>query len=117
MGLVTVVGRGGVQIEVDRDYAVHIGRLSSGDLDLVLADLRCASLFGPFRGRPALAISELARAVEILQEAVMDAGLDEIEINPLLLTPHKAWILDALVTRRSAMATPATVIDRAPQPA
>ncbi|MCM5570470.1 acetate--CoA ligase family protein [Burkholderiaceae bacterium FT117] len=117
MGLVTVVGRGGVQIEVDRDYAVHIGRLSSGDLGLVLADLRCASLFGPFRGRPALAISELARAVEILQEAVMDAGLDEIEINPLLLTPHKAWILDALVTRRSAMPMPAMVIERAPQPA
>jgi len=116
MGLVTVIGRGGVQIEVDRDYVVHVGRLSSGDLDKMISRLRCALLFGVFRGRPALAISELARTLEILQEAVLDAGLAEIEINPLLLTSHKAWILDALVTLRSADAVPAAVPERLPQP-
>lgn len=107
MGLVTVLGRGGVQIEVDRDYAVHVGGVSGEDLGEMIASLRCGPLFGAFRGRPALATDELLGAVEILQQAVLDEGLGEIEINPLLLTPRKAWILDALATRPSPAAEPA----------
>lgn len=94
--LVTVVGRGGIQIEVDRDYVVHVGRLRAADLPVLLGGLRCAPLLGSYRNRPAPALDALAAAIERLQEALTDTDLQEIEINPLLLTPNNAWVLDAL---------------------
>ena len=99
LGWLTVVGRGGVQVEVDRDVALHVGRLRADDLPALLARLRCAPLFGAFRGRPALATDALAGAIDRLQRAAACAGLREVELNPVLLTAERAWVLDALATR------------------
>lgn len=96
MGLVTLIGRGGTAVEVDRDYVVHAGRLRAGDLPALLQRLRCAPLLFGHRGRPPLAVAALAQSVESLQQAVLDAGVAEVEINPLLLTRDAAWVLDAL---------------------
>jgi acyl-CoA synthetase (NDP forming) len=99
LGWVTVVGRGGVQVEVDRDVALHVGRLPADALPALLARLRCAPLLGAFRGRPPLATGALADAIERLQHAADAAGLSELELNPVLLTVDRAWVLDALATR------------------
>ena len=97
-GLVTVIGRGGTDIEVDPDYVVHVGPISEWQVPQVLSRLRCARLFDNFRGRPALAREELARSLVQLQQALLSTDLVELELNPVKLTPTSAWILDALAT-------------------
>lgn len=98
MGLVTVIGRGGVHVEVDPDLAVHVGLLDDDALDAMLSRLRCAPLLGAHRGRPSLATPALGRALGGLQHAVLAAAIDEVELNPVLLTADSAWVLDGLVT-------------------
>ena len=98
-GLVTVIGRGGTDIEVDPDFVVHVGSISELQVPQLLGGLRCARLFDSFRGRPALAREELARSLVQLQQALLSTDLAELELNPVKLTPASAWILDALATR------------------
>jgi len=97
-GLVTVIGRGGTDIEVDPDYVVHVGPISAWQVPQLLGGLRCATLLDGFRGRPALAREELARGLVRLQQALQSTDLMELELNPVKLTPTSAWILDALAT-------------------
>jgi succinyl-CoA synthetase beta subunit len=97
-GAVTVLGRGGLAIEVDRDYVVHMGLLTEADVLSLLCALRCAPLLGAFRGRASLAREELARDLVRLQQALLASALSELEINPVLLTNQHAWILDALAS-------------------
>lgn len=100
MGMVTVVGRGGVQVEIDPDVVVHVGMLDESDVTGLVDGLRCAALFRGHRGGPALNEKALGRTLVRLQRALLDADLSELEINPLLLTPGEAWVLDALAFRR-----------------
>ncbi len=98
MGLVTVIGRGGVNVEVDRDVVVQVGGLREGHLLTLVQGLRCAPLLSGHRGRPPLALAALERTVRRLHQAVLEAGIAEVELNPVLLTQDAAWVLDALVT-------------------
>jgi acyl-CoA synthetase (NDP forming) len=98
MGLVTVIGRGGVQVEVDPDFVVHVGRLLADEMSPLLTGLRCSPLLRGHRGRPPLALGALERTVRRLQDVVLEAGVREIELNPVLLTGDAAWVLDALAT-------------------
>ena len=100
-GLVTVIGRGGTEIEVDPDYVVHVGPLSASQVPQLLSSLRCAPLLDGFRGRPALARGELTRSLLRLQQALLSTDLMELELNPVKLTQTTAWILDALATGAS----------------
>ncbi len=99
LGLVTVIGRGGVAVEVDRDIVVHVGALSREQVGELVTELRCAPLLGGFRGRPALAVDALARAVVAVQNAILSSSLAEVELNPVLLTADRAWVLDGLASR------------------
>ena len=97
MGLVTVIGRGGVQVEVDPDFVVHVGRLVEGKLPSLIGGLRCAALLHGHRGQPRLALDALERDIRRLQQAALRTGIREIELNPVKLTAEAAWVLDALV--------------------
>lgn len=96
LGIVTVIGRGGVAVEVDRDIVVHVGMLQTEQVAQLVNELRCASLLHGHRGRPVLNVVALGQAVESLQKAVLSSSLSEVELNPVLLTAHGAWVLDAL---------------------
>ena len=98
MGLVTVLGRGGVQVEVDPDCVVHVGLLQEDAVPVLIAQLRCNALFSGHRGRPALSVSSLSRTVADVQQALLRSNLTEVELNPVLLTSDAAWILDALAS-------------------
>lgn len=98
MGLVTVIGRGGVHVEVDPDIVVHVGRLVPDEVPALVGELRCAPLLHEHRGRAPLALPALAQAVCRLQQAVLAGKVEAVELNPVLLTADAAWVLDALAT-------------------
>lgn len=96
-GWITTVGRGGGAIEVERDFAMRIGRLEAEDVVEMLRTLRCWPLLDGFRGRPALNVDAFGRLVASLPARLQGPADVELELNPIKVTASKAWILDALI--------------------
>lgn len=97
-GPLVVVGLGGVQAEALRDTAVALAPVDGDEAVRLLAGLRGAALFGPFRGRGALDLEAAGRVVAAVSGfAAAHEGLGAVEVNPLLLLPQGALALDARV--------------------
>jgi acyl-CoA synthetase (NDP forming) len=100
-GPLLVVGRGGVEVELAPDVAMRLLPLRSEDIAAMLRSLRCAALFGGFRGRAAVDVDSIAGGLAALAARFLsDESLVEIEINPLVARGGGATALDALLTVR-----------------
>lgn len=92
------VGMGGVTAELLQDTATLILPASNEEIMQALLSLRLAPLLSGYRGRPAAAIDVAAETIARLADLfIAQPGLSEIEINPLILTPERVWIADALM--------------------
>ncbi|MDX6496090.1 MAG: hypothetical protein QOE17_2076, partial [Gaiellales bacterium] len=97
-GPVAVVGLGGIYAELLEDIAVGLAPLDQEEAERLLRSLRGAALLEGARGRPPLDVAAAAgAAVALSQLAATRPDIAEIEINPLLVTPHGALGLDARV--------------------
>jgi acyl-CoA synthetase (NDP forming) len=98
LGPVLLLGFGGIFAEVLRDTAVALAPAEPATVERLLLGLRGASLLTGARGRPPLALRAAAEAGAALSVlAAQHPELDEIEINPLLVTRTDAIALDARV--------------------
>jgi acyl-CoA synthetase (NDP forming) len=95
-GPIVLVGIGGLYAEILDDVAVALAPIDvDGARELVLS-LRGAALLTGARGRPSLAVAAAAEVIAALARLGAERpDLDEIEINPLLVTPSGAVALDA----------------------
>ncbi|MDA7430826.1 acetate--CoA ligase family protein [Primorskyibacter aestuariivivens] len=99
-GHVLTLGAGGVLTELHRD-AVHLLVPASHEaVEAALDQLRLAPLLRGYRGRPAADIPAIVAAVAAVQDTVVahHGRVAEVEINPLICTPHSAIAADALIT-------------------
>jgi hypothetical protein len=82
-----LVGLGGVHAEVLHDVAIRLLPVDEPTARDMIAGLRGACLFGPFRGRPARDIDALVRAMIGLSRLFADYRnlLSDLEINPLIV--------------------------------
>jgi succinyl-CoA synthetase beta subunit len=82
-----LVGLGGVHAEVLHDVAIRLLPVDEPTARDMIAALRGARLFGPFRGRPARDIDALVRAMIGLSRLFADHRnlLSDLEINPLIV--------------------------------
>ncbi|MEV4972277.1 acetate--CoA ligase family protein [Streptomyces scopuliridis] len=99
LGPMVTVGAGGTEAEVHRDAVTECAPV---DLDLakeMVRGLRCAPLLAGWRGRPAVDVESLARAVVAVSELVARLAGDrvELEINPLRAGPDGVIAVDALL--------------------
>jgi acyl-CoA synthetase (NDP forming) len=95
-GPVLLVGLGGVFAEVLKDVATALAPATPELVEELLLGLRGAPLLTGARGRPPLAVRAAAEACAALSRlAAEHPELDELEINPLLVTPDFAIGLDA----------------------
>jgi acyl-CoA synthetase (NDP forming) len=95
-GPILLVGLGGVFAEVLNDVAAALAPATPELVERLLLGLRGAPLLTGARGRPPLDVGGAAEACAALsQVAAEHPELDELEINPLLLTPDFAIGLDA----------------------
>ncbi|MFL5049022.1 MAG: acetate--CoA ligase family protein, partial [Xanthobacteraceae bacterium] len=97
-GQVIMAGLGGVWVE-----ALHDVRLMPADLsrDAIMAEvgqLKAAGLLTGLRGRPPAHLAALADAIAVIG-ALLRARPEvvEIDINPLVVTPHGVLALDVLL--------------------
>jgi len=95
-GPVLLVGLGGVLAEVLKDVAAALAPATPEQAEELLLSLRGAALLTGVRGRPPLAVRAAAKACAALSRiAAAHPELDELEVNPLLVTPESAIGLDA----------------------
>ena len=100
-GFVLTLAAGGVLTEVMRDSQSLLVPADADAVTHALSSLRIADLLHGYRGKPGACWSSIVQAIMALQEYVVANAdnLAEIEINPLICTPHRAVVADALLVR------------------
>ncbi len=101
-GYVLTLGAGGVLTELLQDICHLLVPVTESEIATALDSLRIAPLLDGYRGKPAGNRAALIAAVLMVQDYVVaHAGrVAEIEINPLILTPTRAVVADALIREK-----------------
>ncbi|MEM1374012.1 MAG: acetate--CoA ligase family protein [Pseudomonadota bacterium] len=100
-GFVLTLGAGGTLTELFDDTATLLVPASRASCRAALGRLRMAALFTGYRGGGCVDIEAALDAIEAVQAYVMDnaASVEEVEVNPLILTPSAAVAADALIRK------------------
>ena len=103
-----VVGLGGVWTEALADVAVIPLPATPERVEAALRGLRGAPLLTGHRGRPALAIGAAAQLAARAGDLLLDAGLELLELNPVIVG------VDRRRRRRRARLCAGAVVPRTP---
>ena len=96
----TIAG-GGTMVELLRDATTLLLPASRSDIAEALAGLKVAQLLAGWRGKPAGDIEAAIDAITAIAAFAMAQGetLVELDVNPLIVTPHGATAADVLLRR------------------
>ena len=97
-GPVIMVGMGGVAAEVFQDRALGLPPLNDVLARRMLESLKSWPLLRGYRGKPGANVDRLIEIIMRFSYLVADyAEIEELDINPLLVTPEDVIALDARV--------------------
>jgi succinyl-CoA synthetase beta subunit len=98
-GYTLTIGAGGILTELLADTSTLMIPATGADIRTALATLKTAALLTGYRGSAPGDIDAVVSVCVALQAYVaeMDDRLDELEINPLIVTPHGVVAVDALI--------------------
>ena len=102
-GPLVMVGTGGVLIELIKDRAVTLAPCDAAGIERLCAGLVLDKLLGGVRGAPPAdrnALFEAAAHLSVLADS-LGKFVDSIDVNPVIVTPHGAIAVDALVVLHS----------------
>jgi acyl-CoA synthetase (NDP forming)/L-amino acid N-acyltransferase YncA len=104
-GPMVLVGRGGVDSDVDPDRCWGLAPLSTGDAVEMLTDLRSRAGFAARRGHPAVDLDRLADVVSRVSHLMATVPeIGEIDLNPVLAGAATALVVDVRIRVRRAPA-------------
>lgn len=99
-GLTLTLGMGGVTAELLADTVTLVWPVTAAEVQAGLRRLRLWPLLDGYRGGTKADVAALAEmALRLGQAMAADPGLEEIEINPVMLRPTGAVAVDALIRR------------------
>ena len=86
--------------ELMRDTASLLLPTTPEDIRAALGTLRIAPVLSGYRGRPGADMHSIVDAVLAVQDYTLahKDRIEEVEINPLIVTPTRAVAADALIT-------------------
>ena len=98
-GFVLTIAAGGILTEVLQDRVSLLLPVTKGDVAKALEQLKLYPVLVGFRGRPPVNMAALIDAIISVQDFFVahQGQLEEVEINPLLLTQTRAVMADALI--------------------
>lgn len=101
-GLTITVGAGGVLAELLQDTVTLLTPVSAQEAQAAILSLRIAPLLTGYRGRPKGDIDAVIAAIVALSDIAVAhaATLEELEVNPLIVTKSGAFAADALIRIR-----------------
>ena len=99
-GPVVAFGVGGVFVEVLKDVTFRLAPLDPSSAAEMLDDIRAARMLNGYRGLPAANRAELSRTIALLSELAVKLSdeVEELDINPLVVSADRAVAVDALIT-------------------
>jgi succinyl-CoA synthetase beta subunit len=105
LGPVVVFGLGGTAVEILGDVAFRLVPIAERDAREMLREIRSAPLLRGYRGTPAVDTTSIVRALLNLSRLMcrFSGVIQEVEINPMLMTPRGGVAVDAMavLARRS----------------
>jgi acyl-CoA synthetase (NDP forming) len=98
-GPYVMVAAGGILIELLDDRAVALAPVDGTRASAMIDGLKLRKLLSGLRGQPPADVGALADALRRLSHLAFDlrAGLQEIDINPIIVGPSGAIAVDALI--------------------
>lgn len=104
-GPILMVGRGGTNIEIERDFAIRLLPVSAEQIADMINSLRFATVLKGLRGKPRVDVAALSSLLEKMCGVFQTrTDLAEIEINPLAVVGADQFIgLDCLVRLASSL--------------
>jgi acyl-CoA synthetase (NDP forming) len=102
LGPLVMVAAGGVLVELVADRAVALPPVDRETALELIGGLKVSALLAGFRGAPPSDVGALADAVVALGQLVVELGdhLAGVDLNPVIVGPHTAYVVDALVLPR-----------------
>ncbi len=98
-GPLTMVGLGGVFVEVLRDVVFGVAPLSPGEAREMVGSIRGYALLRGIRGEPGVKVEAVAEALERVSHLVHDfPEIVELDVNPLLAYPDRVAAVDLRIT-------------------
>ena len=104
-GLFMTLGAGGIFVELLRQVEQVLLPASRAEIESALARLPLHSVLAGYRGRTGCEMPALVDAIEAVAAFAMahGAGLEELDVNPLLALPKGAVAVDALIRMREPL--------------
>jgi len=101
-GLYLTLASGGVMVELWQDAKQLLLPTSAQEIRAALMSLKLSPLLQGFRGRPAANIEAIVDVASTIAHFALEAGdqLEELDINPLIVTAHSVIAADALIRQR-----------------
>ncbi|MBC7763527.1 MAG: acetate--CoA ligase family protein [Candidatus Saccharibacteria bacterium] len=97
-GPIVLVGIGGTYAEIFKDTRCALGPITPDQATSLLLSLRGAVLLTGYRGKPAIAVDLAANVIATLSVfAAEHPEIQEIECNPIAVTPTGVLALDARI--------------------
>ncbi|MEO0342756.1 MAG: acetate--CoA ligase family protein [Pseudomonadota bacterium] len=100
-GFVLTLGAGGILTEIMADSVSLLIPCERAEVAAAIRELKVAKILAGYRGQPAADMTTILDAVDAVQAYVMSLpdAVEEVEINPLIVTPTDAIAVDALIRR------------------
>jgi acyl-CoA synthetase (NDP forming) len=99
VGALIMLAAGGVLTEIARDRSLRLAPVDLATAHEMIEEVRGLVALAGYRGKAAGDLDALAHAIVALSQLVDDAGVAEVEINPLIVRPAGQGVVavDALV--------------------
>jgi acetyl coenzyme A synthetase (ADP forming)-like protein len=99
-GKVISFGLGGITIELFRDVSLRVLPVGREEIRGMIREIRAYPLIGGYRGKPSLDEQALTACIEnTIRLFESDEGVEEFDINPLILYEKGAYAVDARIYR------------------
>ena len=101
-GPLVMLGFGGINVETIRDVVCALPPFGTATARRLLDSLQLRPLLDGLRNRPAVDIDAYCEAAErfSIMAACLGEDIDEIDVNPVIVSPEGCIAVDALVVGR-----------------
>lgn len=94
-GPVVMFGLGGIYVELFKDTAFALAPLSEKDANWLIKQIKGYKLFKGYRGTAPVDLDSLLKVLLTVSDIISTKLIQEINLNPVMLYPAGAIVLDA----------------------
>ncbi|MFN3479761.1 MAG: acetate--CoA ligase family protein [Thermodesulfovibrionales bacterium] len=94
-GPIVMFGLGGIFVEIFKDVAFGLAPLDKEGALCLMRQIKAYPLLKGYRGRPHLDIDTLSNLMVSVSEMIASGNIKEIDLNPVILYPKGAVVVDA----------------------